>query len=89
MTSSVSANIPWYIRLRQSRRASLLLFTIAMGALLVAVIRRAEMFAQPTEMHFAQRFGFVSFDRGGAGRAAPLPIADKRFRVDKDRHARQ
>lgn len=38
MTSSVSANIPWHIRLRQSRRASLLLFTIAMGALLVAVI---------------------------------------------------
>ena len=38
MTSSAFANFPWHARLRQSRRASLLLFAIATGALLVAVI---------------------------------------------------
>ncbi len=38
MTSSASASIPWHTRVRQSRRASLLLFAIATGALLVAVI---------------------------------------------------
>ena len=60
MTSSASASIPWHIRVRQSRRASLLLFAVATGALLVAVVwftrarsDLAEAYAQVGSRHQA------------------------------------